>query len=127
MGPSLSPLGRGTACAAARVRAEHLRERRLERGVDARHRRLDSERRKRRDAVLADAAGDDAAVMREVGGDVEGDAVIGDPLADADAERCNLVLASPGPGDPDTDAPGPPFAANAKPCEGADQPFLEVV
>ena len=43
---------------------------------------------------LGDAAGDDAAVMVEVGIDVQRDAVIADPAPHPDADRGDLVLAA---------------------------------
>src|SRR5207244_8458738 len=69
--------------------------------VELRHRGTDPEGGERGDAVLGDAAGDDPAVMGELGVEVEGDAVIAHPAAQAHADRGDLVLAAAGPGDPD--------------------------
>src|SRR6516165_9735694 len=95
--------------------------------VDLRHRRRDPECRKRGDAMLGDAAGDDAAVMVEVGVDVERHAVIGHPAPHAHADRGDLVLAAVRPYHPDADPAGAAFAADAEPGEGTDHPFLETV
>ena len=80
------------------------------------------------DAVLADAAGDDAGVMAEVGRDVQRDAVPAHPAGDAHADGGDLGLGPRGViGDPDADAALAPFAAHAEAGEGADQPFLQPV
>src|SRR6516165_5230365 len=95
--------------------------------VDLRHRRRDPECRKRGDAMLGDAAGDDAAVMVEVGVDVERHAVIGHPAPHAHADRGDLVLAAVRPYHPDADPAGAAFAADAEPRERADYPLFEPV
>ncbi len=53
-----------------------------------------------------DAAGDDAVEVLEPRIDIEGDPVIGDPMADADADGGDLVLGAAAALDPDTDAVG---------------------
>jgi hypothetical protein len=50
------------------------------------------------DPAPADAAGDDQLEGREVGADVEREAVRGDPAGDADPDRADLVLGQPGAG-----------------------------
>ena len=61
-------------------------------GVCVRHRRRAAEGCEAGDAVLADAAGDDAAEMAEVRGDVEGNAVPAYPARDPHPDRGNLVF-----------------------------------
>ncbi len=66
-------------------------------GVDIGHRRGDAEIGERGDPVLGDAAGDDAAVMVEVGIDVERHAVIGHPAPHPHPDRGDLGLAGADP------------------------------
>src|SRR6185437_1722403 len=75
--------------------------------------------------MLAHAAGDDAAVMREVGIDIEGDAMEGHPVAHAHADGGDLALATARLGDPDADSPGPALAVEVEERERADEPLLE--
>src|SRR5690242_2843252 len=75
--------------------------------------------------MLADAAGNDAAVMREVGIHIEGDAVVSDPLAHAYANGGDLALAPAAVVDPDADLPSAPLALQIEAREGADHPLLE--
>src|SRR6185437_16531963 len=84
---------RRTCAAPQRLPLEHLGEAPAQRGVDLVHPRLDAEACQRGDAVLADAAGDDAAVMAEIGIDIERDAVEAHPMADAHADGGDLTLA----------------------------------
>src|SRR6516165_7226446 len=67
-------------------------------------------RGERGDAVLGDAAGYDAAVVGEVGVDVERDAVEPHPMADAYADGGDLALAPMALVDPDSDPARPPLA-----------------
>src|SRR5512143_1960892 len=78
------------------------------------------------DAMLADAAGDDAGVVAEIRRDVQRDAVPAHPTGDADTDRGDLFLNVAGR-DPDADAPLASLAANAEVGEGANQPFLQPV
>ena len=71
--------------------------------------------------MLANAAGDNAPVVGEVGGDVERDAVEGDPAADPHPDRRDLGLAAVGR-DPDADAALAAQADDAKRGERVDQP-----
>src|SRR5690242_21592153 len=75
--------------------------------------------------MLAHAAGDDAAVMREVGIDIESDAVEAHPMAHAHADGGDLALAAAELGDPDADPAGPPLAVDVEERQRADEPFLE--
>ena len=85
------------------------------------------------DAVAADAARHDAVEMREVGLDVDRDAVEADPAPDPDADRRDLVLGRAAvrlrrpvrPHHPDPDPPGPPLAADREGRERADHPLLQ--
>ena len=82
---------------------------------------------------LCDSAGHDALEMREIGRDVDGHAVEGNPAADANAERGDLVFGGGaverrrlvGPGDPDADAVLAGLADDAELGERIDQPALE--
>src|SRR6185437_5372589 len=75
--------------------------------------------------MLAHAAGVDAAVMREVGIDIESDAVEGHPMAHAHADGSDLALAAVRLGDPDADPAGPALALDVEERERADEPLLE--
>src|SRR3954453_6842008 len=94
---------------------EHFVKRRAQGDIDFRHRGGDAEAGEGGDAVAGDgrvdAAGHDAAVMAEVGIDVQRKTVIRHPAAHAHPDRGDLVLAPAlipwTPGDPDAD----PFLA----------------
>ena len=75
--------------------------------------------------MLANAAGDDAPVVGEVGGDVERDTVEGDPAADPHPDRRDLGLAALGR-DPDADAALAAQADDAERGQRVDQPLFEV-
>src|SRR6185312_1267999 len=75
--------------------------------------------------MLAHAAGNDAAVMREIGIDIEGDAMEGHPTAHAHADSRDLALAAVRLGDPDADPSGSTLTLDVEEREGADEPFLE--
>src|SRR5260221_14158026 len=107
------------------LRTENLGEGRFHRGVDRAHRDDDALARERRDAMRADAAGNDATIVVEIRGDVEGNAVEAHPMPHADAERGDLALASAALVDPDTDAAGAPLAPEIEAGQRADHPFLE--
>ncbi len=64
--------------------------------------------------------------MREIGIAVDCDAVEGHAVSHPDAERRDLVLATIR-SDPDADSTLAPFAPNAEPGEGADDPVFEVM
>src|SRR5579875_3336806 len=93
--------------------------------IDRLHARMDSKRGERGDAMLADAAGHDAAVVSEIGRDVERDAVVGHAVPHPDADGGDLVLAPAVACDPDADSPVAAFARDAEIGERADDPFLE--
>ena len=76
--------------------------------------------------MLGDAAGNDAAVMLEVGIDVERHAVIGHPAPHPHADRGDLGLAG-AMLDPDADPALAPLAVDFEACERANHPFFEVV
>src|SRR5207302_9635998 len=67
----------------------------------------------RGDAVLVDAAGHDACVVAEVRLDIDRDAVERHPVADADADGGDLVLA-PRPGHPDADPARPALGGHVE-------------
>ena len=76
--------------------------------------------------MLANAAGDDAPVVGEVGGDVQRDAVEGDPAANPHPDRRDLGLAAAVGRHPDADAAVAAQARDPEFGEGADQPLLEI-
>src|ERR1700732_2755206 len=110
-----------------RPRTENFGESGFHRRVHLAHGNNDTLPRQRRDAMRADAAGNDATVVVEIGVDVEGDAVEAHPMPHADAERGDLVLAPTAPGDPDADATSAPLALQIESGERADHPVLEPV
>src|SRR6516162_7656036 len=77
--------------------------------------------------MFGDAARDDAAVMVELGIDVECDAMIGHPAPHAHADRGDLFLTTTGPRDPDTDAAVAPLTADVEMHERVDHPLFEPV
>ena len=77
--------------------------------------------------MLAHAAGHDAAIMLQIGIDIERHAVQRDPMADAHADRGDLAFAAAAFIDPDADTTRATLAFDIKPGEGADKPFLEVM
>src|SRR5579883_25360 len=85
-----------------------------ERRIDLGHCHDDALLGERGHAMLADAARDDAAVMREIGIDIEGDAVKADPMAHADADGGDLLLAALALVDPDADAARAPLARHVE-------------
>ena len=117
----------GTRVPPRRRRARSCRRRRAPRRHGG---RLDAERGQRRDAVLRDAARDDEPEAREVGRDVEREAVHRDPARDAHADRADLrgtrcaarlarVAAPERPGSPRPPrrrrASGPPRGSSRRP------------
>src|SRR5579871_4637518 len=76
--------------------------------------------------MLGDAAGDDAGVVRQVGLDVDRNAVERNPVADAHADRRDLVLPAILAHHPDADPAVAALAAYVEAGEGADYPALEV-
>ena len=86
---------------------EHRRECLDQRPIQVRHGRALAERRKRRHALVADAAGHDAAEVIEVRRHIDRHAVEGDPVAHAHPDRRDLVLAARTARDPQ---PDPAFA-----------------
>src|ERR1700724_1082798 len=99
--------------------------------VDLRHRRRMAEVREARHAValIGDAARHDAGEMREIGIDVERDAMQADPAPHADADGRDLVfpaLGLVGAAHPYADAVLPAFALDVERRERTDEPFLEV-
>src|SRR5437868_6727094 len=93
--------------------------------VEVGHGHRQAEIDQRGDAVLVDAAGHDAGVVAEVGLDSDRDAVERDPVADADADGGDLVLA-PRPGHPDADPARPALGGHVEAGEAADRPVLEI-
>ena len=65
--------------------------------------------------------------MLQVRFDIDGDAVEGDPVPDAYADRRDLVLAAAAAVDPDTDPSLASFAFDIEGGERANHPFLQVV
>lgn len=78
-----------------------------------------------RHGPAGEAAGDDEAEVGEVGGDVEGQAVGGDPLADADAHGGDLGGRTIGGYDPDAGGFGIAVAGDAVGGEGVDDGLFE--
>src|SRR5258708_28589063 len=72
-------------------------------------------------APVGDAAGHDQGEGGEVGGDVEGEAMGGDPARDAHPNGADLLLTHPDPGEP-----GNPSGLNPVVPAGADQHLLQV-
>src|SRR4051812_14385994 len=113
--------------------AEYLGKRRAQRDIDLRHRSGNPEAGERGDAVTGggrvDAAGYDAAVMVEVGIDVQREAVIGHPAAHSHPDRGDLVLAPAlvrqAPGNPDADPSGAPLALDVEARQRRDDPLLK--
>src|SRR5689334_21786082 len=78
--------------------------------------------------MVANAARHDTGAMLEHRVDVKGDAVETDPVADADADRGDLVLgalAAVGARYPNADAVGSALPPDVERCEGPDHPFLQ--
>src|SRR3954465_1999220 len=73
------------------------------------------------------AAGHDAGEMREIGSDIEADAMETHPAAHPDADGGDLVLARrrPRPADPDADPILAAVAGDAESGKRQDQPPLE--
>src|SRR5205814_5555262 len=109
--------------------AEHRVKGGTQRPVDFWHRGRNAKPGERSDAMPGalggDTAGDDAAVMVEVGSNVERDAVIADPMAHADADRGDLVVAAALSSDPHADSPVAPLAPDGKACQRPYDPLLE--
>src|SRR6185312_16462820 len=117
---------------AHRLGRKDVSEGALERGVQLGHRDEDAEVVERRHAEPGvgtglDPAGHDAREMLQRGIEVDGDAVVGDPTADPDADGRDLVLPAATPCHPDADAAVAPLGPDIEAGEGADDPFLEVV
>ena len=95
--PLATHLGTETRWLSAHRLAERPLEGRAQGGVDIGHRRGDAERGERGHAVAGnlggDAARDDAAVMVEIGVDVDRDAVIGHPAPHPHPDCSDLGLA----------------------------------
>src|SRR5947209_10652476 len=72
---------------------------------------------------LVQAAGDDAREVGEVGRDVQGEAVGGDPARQVDADRGDLLLPHP---DADELLAVPRLGGDAMAGQGADEHLLEI-
>lgn len=97
-------------------------------GIHVGHARVNVQVRDARDAVLADATGDDAREVREVGVHVDREAVEADPAAKADAYRGDLVfyvVSLVRPFDPHTDAIFSGFSLHTEAIESVDGPCLK--
>ena len=85
--------------------------------------------------MIGDAAGHDAGIVAELGIDIDRDAVEGDPVADAHADRGDLVFTWAAirqfglvrPHHPDTDPARAALGGDVEAGQGTDRPFLEVV
>src|SRR5665213_681311 len=67
----------------------------------------------------------DAGIAREVRAHVEGEAVVGHPMAHPDADRPDFIVASATPRQPHPDAAFAALAGDAEPRQRPDHPFLE--
>ena len=76
--------------------------------------------------MVADAAGNDAVKMGEIGFDIQRDAMETDRAAHAHADRGDLVVARRH-GHPDSDAALAAFALDVELRQRPDQPFLQIV
>src|SRR5262245_65667954 len=65
--------------------------------------------------------------MAEIGVEIDGDAVEGDPAPYPDADGGDLVLPPTAAVHPDADSSCLPLAPDVEPGKGADHPFLEIV
>src|SRR5947207_247899 len=106
-------------------RAEHLLEASLQRRIDVGHCDGESEVGEAGDAVAAHAAGHDSREVRKVGRDVQRDAVERHPVANANADGGDLVLASAAR-HPDADAVRSALALHAEFRKRTDQPFFQI-
>src|SRR5690606_23182430 len=100
--------------------------------IHLRHGDGDAEVGKAGDAIGANAAWHDSGKVLQRRIDVEGDAVKGDPAADADADRGNLVGAIfavaaifVGARHPDADCARPPFSVDIEGGKAGDKPVFE--
>src|SRR6267142_4342773 len=76
--------------------------------------------------AVGDAAGNDQVEVAEVGGDVEGEAVGGDPAADVDADGGELFFRDIARGlDPDAGFAGNAVGGDTEFGGGADHGFFE--
>src|SRR5947207_244607 len=110
-------------------RSEYVFEARAKGRVDIGHRCFHAEICEAGHApfLLVDPAGKDSGVVRKIGRDVERNSMQRDPAFHADAEGCDLVLATfalVGALHPHADAVAAPFALDVEPRERADNPFL---
>src|SRR6476620_1715867 len=78
--------------------------------------------------MFADAAGNNAGEMRQIGSDVQADAVERNPMAYPDSDRGNLVFRTArlvGPVHPDADPVLASFAFDIEAFQGPDDPLFE--
>src|SRR5690606_6500942 len=112
---------------------EHVLESLLEGKVEVSHRHWKAEVDKTGDAVICDAARHDSAKVRQVGFDIDGNAVEAHPAPEPDADGGDLVLRRRAvchgrPIRPDNPAAAPvfaPFAAYIESGQCGDEPILE--
>src|SRR5205809_1812029 len=83
--------------------------------------RAAQQRIERRNAPIGNSARDDQAEVLEVSGRVERESMARDPAGNADADRCELVLA-----DPDAGQSVDAMRADAVVARGAYQDLLEI-
>src|ERR1051325_2002316 len=105
-------------------RPEHPFKRCLQGRIGVGHGDGDAEIGEAGDAMAAHAARHDPGKVRQVRRNVERDAVIGHPVADAHADGGDLVLAAVAPRHPNADAVRAPLARDAELRQCADQPRL---
>src|SRR6516165_201379 len=98
-----------------------------QRCVHLRHRRGDAEPREGSYAVFGNTAGDDPAIMVELGIDIEREAVIGHPSPHAHSDRRDLFLTPARPRDPNSDAAVTTLPPDIESPERADDPLFELV
>src|SRR5690349_6702074 len=96
----------------------------FERSIQGLERRSAGQFFEARYAELADSAGNDPGEMRQVGRDIDRQAVKGHPAAHANADRANLGFLGPLAG-PDPDPSGFATCFYAERAKRADHPALE--
>src|SRR5215207_8140503 len=96
--------------------------------IDLRHGNFQAEIGETGDPMPADTAGDDPGEMLKHRIDIQGHAMEGDPMTDANADRGNFGLAldaSAGYRNPDADPTLPAFAVDFERCQRANDPLLK--